>query len=271
MWPRSTITAAGTVIHGLRSRSAQTENAKRPPGRSDAAHLAQRRRRVAPEDVAEAGEHAVDARVREVEPLGVEHAVLDVRQAELGARRGAPPRPCSASGRSRSAGRAAPSRGAARKPVSPVPAASSRIVCPGCGSSRSTSHSLTGRVDAQSSVPAAVPARRHLLPAVAAGVAARRLRARAAAASSAAGRLPLAGRGVRAHLLGGGRAGDHRGDRRLRGEAADRDVEQPPTPRSRANASSASIRVPAVVVDVEPAAGQPRALGRRLAAPVLAR
>ena len=28
------MTAAGTVIHGLRSRSAHTENAKRPPGRS---------------------------------------------------------------------------------------------------------------------------------------------------------------------------------------------------------------------------------------------
>ena len=40
-----------------------------------------------------------------------------------------------------------PRRLAARKPVSPVPAASSRSVCPGFGSTWSTSQSLTLRVD----------------------------------------------------------------------------------------------------------------------------
>ena len=44
---------------------------------------------------------------------------------------------------------AAPIRSAARKPVSPGPAASSSTVCPGCGSIRSTSHSETPRCDSK--------------------------------------------------------------------------------------------------------------------------
>ena len=162
---------------------------------------------------------------------------------------------------------ARPRRAAARKPVSPVPAASSRIVWPGCGSSRSTSHSrdLARRLLQQ--VAAAVPARRHLLPELVVGArhGARGYSARSSASSSGEGSHSPA-RGVRAHLLRRRRAGDHRRDRRLRGESADRDVEQRAGRASAANASSASTgptsrrrrRAPASRAACPPAPAAPR-------------
>ncbi len=88
-------------------------------------------------------------------------------------RRGAPRRPCSASGRSRSAGRRQPRRAAARKPVSPVPAASSRIVWPGprVEAVDEPFADLARRLPEQAAAP--IPVRRHLLPQLVVG--ARRL------------------------------------------------------------------------------------------------
>ena len=56
-----------------------------PPLTQDAAGLGERRPRVGHQHVSEPGDHAVDARVVEVHPLGVEDPELDVRQAELSA------------------------------------------------------------------------------------------------------------------------------------------------------------------------------------------
>jgi hypothetical protein len=92
-----------------------------------------------------AAEDAVDAGVLELELLGVEDAELHVRDPELAGhalRRLHHLR--SEVARDQPSG---PRRPAARKPVSPVPAASSRSISPDFGSMRSASHSLTCRVN----------------------------------------------------------------------------------------------------------------------------
>ena len=110
-------------------------------GSEHAADLAQRRRRVALEHVAEPREDAVDARVARAR--AAPRRARGTRRSRARARRRARRAASTMFGeRSLEISRpASPRRAAARKPVSPVPAASSRIVCPGCGSSRSTSHS----------------------------------------------------------------------------------------------------------------------------------
>ena len=60
----------------------------------------------------------------------------------------------------------APIRAAAANPVSPVPAASSRMVCPGWGSSIATSALADGRETLHTHWRSALPAGRHLLPGV---------------------------------------------------------------------------------------------------------
>ena len=235
------------------------EPAPRP---EHAADLGERRRRVALEDVAEAAEDAVDARVGELESARVEHAELDVLDPELARE---PPAASTMSGeRSLEISRPArPSRGAARKPVSPVPAASSRIVWPGCGSSRSTSHSLTGARRRPEQLAAALPARRHAASPLAVGHQSER-----SSASSAGDGSQRAGGRVRPHLLGLRRAGDHRADGRLGGETADRDVEQRQAARGRERLERLDPR-PLLVGDLEPAR-EPRPLRLGRAAAVLA-
>ncbi len=242
-WPRSTITAAGTVIHGLRSRSAQTEKAKRPPGRSTRRTSRERRRRVALEDVAEAREHAVDARVRRARAAPrrargtrrsssaelvagaarrldhVRRAVArdqPARLAEARARRGSPSRPCPP----RARGSSAPAAGRAGR--------------------RATRE--ISRVDSWSRLRRRSQRAAICLPQLVVGARHGARLQRAQRGELVRRRLPLAGRGVRAHLLGRGRARDHRArpsaarrGRRSRRRAA-------AAPRSRANASSASIR-----------------------------
>ena len=65
-------------------RSAHDREREPPAGLQYPPGLGQRRRRVPHQHVAIAAEHTVDARVGEIHPLGVEHPVVDVLEAELG-------------------------------------------------------------------------------------------------------------------------------------------------------------------------------------------
>ena len=234
-----------------------------------AADLAQRRRRVALEHVAEPGEDAVDARRRRARAARSRARGTRRSRARAPRRRGARPRPCSASGRSRSGGRSRPRRAAARKPVSPVPAASSRIVCPGRGSSRSTSHSrdLAGRLLEQVAAP--VPARRHLLPQLVVGAPPRReatarQRGELVGATAPTRRRPRSRAPARAwsRPRSPRRPSAGRRGRRSRRRAA-------AAPRSRANASSASIRSQVASSTSRPCSARREPSGAGSPAPVL--
>ena len=245
-------------------------------GAQHAAHLAQRRRRVALQHVAEAREDAVDARVRRARSAPRRARGSRRSRGRARPRRGARPRPCSASGRSRSAGRAAPRRARGEEARSrPCPRRARGSSGPDAGSSRSTSHSrdLARRLLEQVAPP--VPARRHLLPEVVVGAPSRReATARAAAASSSADGSHSPAAAFARTCSARGRARDHRGDGRLGGEAADRDVEQPRargrarTPRAprsgpRPTSATSSFRA-------KPSPARRARAGRRLVAAVLA-
>ena len=235
----------------------------------DAAHLAQRRRRVALEHVAEAREDAVDARVVQLEPLGVEHAELDVREPELlAARRAASTmfgersleisRPASPEARGGEEARLARARGELedRLPGLRVEPVDEPLA------------DLAGRLLEQVAAP--VPARGHLLPelVVRAPPRARGYSARSSASSSGEGsHSPAAAfartcSGVVAPAITEATAGW---------------AARPPiatSSRPQAAVAREGLErldpVPRRVVDVEPLRREARALGRRLAAAVLA-
>ena len=118
---------------------------RRPAGAQDPAGLAQRRRRVGEQHVAPAAQHAVDARpsagrstrrpsrwnstLRDAELRARGTGGLDHRLGAVGADERARPGATSS---------------AARKPVSPGPAASSSTRWPGCGSTRRPATCETG-------------------------------------------------------------------------------------------------------------------------------
>jgi hypothetical protein len=68
--------------NGFRSSAPQTASASRPPGRRTAG-LGESRHRVGHQHVPEPAEDSVDRVVVELNPLGVEDPVVDVRQTEL--------------------------------------------------------------------------------------------------------------------------------------------------------------------------------------------
>ena len=85
MCPCATRMRAATEIQGLRAPLDQTDNAEPSAGAQHAPRLGEGCCRIRHEHVAPAAKDAVDRIVRELDPLGVQDAVLDVRQTELGA------------------------------------------------------------------------------------------------------------------------------------------------------------------------------------------
>ena len=83
--PCATSVRPAMAVHGLASGSAQTANPSRPPGLSTRTNLGDCLPGVGDEHQPEATEHRVDARVREVDRLGIHDAVLDVLDPALGA------------------------------------------------------------------------------------------------------------------------------------------------------------------------------------------
>ena len=118
------------VKNGFRSIAPQTASARRPPGRRTRRVSASAAGRVGHQHVAEPAQDTVDRVVVELDPLGVDHPVLDVARRPARRRGGGRRRASPARSRSRSAGRARRRSSAASKPVSPTPAASSSTVSP---------------------------------------------------------------------------------------------------------------------------------------------
>jgi hypothetical protein len=83
MRPRWIINRAEKVIQGLQAGLPQVEKARRPARSQHSARLTQGLQRVAHEHVAEPAEDAVDARVVEVDVLGIQDAELGARDPEL--------------------------------------------------------------------------------------------------------------------------------------------------------------------------------------------
>ena len=85
MWPRSTRIITPIETHGLRSGAPHTESARAPAGAQYPARCGKRRGGVGHEHVGALAEHAVDRACVELDPLGVDHPVVDVGEPELAA------------------------------------------------------------------------------------------------------------------------------------------------------------------------------------------
>ena len=85
MYPCATRMRAGDRDPGIAVAARPDREREPPAGAQHSPRLGERCRRMRHQHVAPAAQDAVDRIVGELDPLGVQHPVLDVRQAELGA------------------------------------------------------------------------------------------------------------------------------------------------------------------------------------------